>query len=189
MTLDSHERRKYYRIDDDVLLHYSVLEQSESAARQAEHVELSAESVLAELDYELNQAINLVWRDQPEVGRALGLLNRKISIMGSLAGATGEEDDPRSYTPTRVSLSGSGLAFEASEAIPEGTALLIRIRLLPSQASLQLPGCIVGVPERVNGQGEARYWTRIRFDGNADAQEALIRHVVQKQGAQLAGQL
>ncbi len=186
MTLDSHERRKYYRIDDDVLLHYNVLEQSESGATQAEHVELSAESVLAELDQELNHAINLVWRDLPEVGRALGLLNRKIAIMGALAGATGAEEDPQSYTPTRVNLSGSGLAFEALEAIPEGTALLIRIRLLPSQSSLRLTGCVVGDPERVAGTDTARYWTRIRFDGNADAQEELIRHVVQKQGALLS---
>lgn len=180
-----HERRKYYRINDEVLLHYTLPDQAADSAVQGTEVELSAGAILAELDSELNKTINLVWRDHPEAGRALGLLNRKISVLGSLLGATGAGEGPLSYTRTRVNLSGSGLAFEAMQAIPAGTPLRLQIGLLPSQTTLQLTGSVVAEPERIPGN-EERYWIRVNFDDSPDAQEDLIRHVVQKHGALLS---
>lgn len=185
MTSKDHERRKYYRINDSVLLRYSMLDQRPGGDSADVQVELASGAILAGIDRELNQAINLVWRDHPEIGRALGLLNRKISVLGSLTGGA-DQDDARSYSRTRVNLSGSGMAFEAQEKLSPGTRLRLSIGLLPSQTTLLLTGAVVSEPELVTGTDPETYWTRVGFDEDVDAQEDLIRHVVQKQGMLLA---
>ncbi|HBM83214.1 MAG TPA: hypothetical protein DD459_06035 [Halieaceae bacterium] len=184
MTTPSIERRKYYRINDEILLHYRVEAGSEDEDSRGVGVELAAGAILAEIDRELNQTINRVWSADPDVARALGLLNRKISVLGSLAGETESGTGPVSYQHMQVSLSGTGIAFEARELLPENTAVTIEIRLLPSHAPLRLLGKVVATPEPVaEGQG---YWTRVEFREDTDQQEELIRHVVQKQGMLLA---
>ena len=46
--------------------------------------------------------------------QALGLLNRKLTVLGSmLPGHSATDTSP--YVPTAVSLSGSGIAFDSSE--------------------------------------------------------------------------
>ncbi|MEQ9462674.1 MAG: PilZ domain-containing protein [Haliea sp.] len=184
MTTPRSERRKYYRINDDVLLHYRVDVSSDDDASPGVQLEVATGAILAEIDRELNHTINRIWARDPDVGRALGLLNRKISVLGSLTAPTESGAESVSYQRTTVNLSGSGIAFEATERLPEGTAVIIEIGLLPSQSSLRLQGRVVASPEAVtNGSG---YWTRVEFDEDLDQQEELIRHVVQKQGMLLA---
>ena len=184
MTPSSSERRKYYRINDDVLLHYHAETNSDEDTSRGVQLEVATGAILAEIDRELNHTINRVWTHDPDVGRALGLLNRKISVLGSLAASAEGGPGPVSYQCTTVSLSGSGIAFEAREALAAGTVVIIEIGLLPSQSSLRLQGRVVASPETVaSGSG---YWTRVEFDEDLDQQEELIRHVVQKQGMLLA---
>lgn len=184
MTPPSSERRKYYRINDDVLLHYRVDTSSDEDASRGVQLEVATGAILAEIDRELNHTINRVWTNDPDVGRALGLLNRKISVLGSLNTSSGNSPGPISYQRTTVSLSGSGIAFEASEPLPQGSVIVLEIGLLPSQSTLHLRGRVVALPEPLaSGNG---YWTRVEFDEDLDQQEELIRHVVQKQGMLLA---
>ena len=74
------ERRKYYRIDDVVLLRYEVL--GEGATVRAAAAEDSGEA-LATIDRQLNPLINAVWREHPPVAEALGLINRKLSLIAA----------------------------------------------------------------------------------------------------------
>jgi len=184
MLRTGHERRKYYRINDEVLLHYTTETPTQAGASEGVNVELAVGSILAEIDLELNHTISRVWAADPDIGRALGLLNRKISVLGSLAD-TAEGEGPTSYQRTQVSLSGSGIAFEATESLPVDTKLVIDIGLLPSHAKLRLNGHVVASPEPLVDH-PGHYWTRVEFDDEANQQEELIRHVVQKQGMLLA---
>lgn len=181
------ERRKYYRINDVVMLRYEVLSESSTGAGQnmdgESGLEVSTGTLLAEIDRELNQSINTVWQDYPAVAQALGLLNRKISIVAAAAIAY-EEGDVQSYDDTMVNLSGCGIAFEAREALTEGTRLRLSVVLRPSQVTLSIAGTVVGCEDRLNST-TMPYWVRINFDDDAMAQEQLIQHVVQKQGALL----
>jgi hypothetical protein len=141
-------------------------------------------ALLAEIDRELNQAINTVWREDPSTARALGLLNRKISVVAAAA-LQYEEGDAHSYDSAMVNLSGCGIAFEAREAIAAGTRLRLSVILRPSQVTLSIAGTVVGCEERLDSAAMP-FWVRVGFDEDLQAQEQLIQHVVQKQGALLS---
>ena len=181
------ERRKYYRINDVVMLRYEILDSSPAVTELTSGesgLEVSTGTLLAEIDRELNQAINTVWQDSPVIAQALGLLNRKVSIVAAQAIAY-EESDVQSYDDTMVNLSGCGIAFESRSEIAPETRLRLSVILRPSQVMLSIAGTVVGCEERLSSSNMP-FWVRVQFDDDAMAQEQLIQHVVQKQGALLS---
>jgi hypothetical protein len=183
----SAERREYYRINDVVLLRYEFIPESpddEPTGGETGGLEISTGRLLAEIDRELNQTINTVWRENPSVAQALGLLNRKVSIVAAQAFEYAEAG-VQSYDDTMVNMSGSGIAFESRDAITEGARLRLSIILSPSQVNLSIAGTVVACEERLTSSSMP-YWVRVTFDDDLQAQEQLIQHVVQKQGALLS---
>lgn len=181
------ERRKYYRINDVVMLRYEVLDDDsgvKSTARGESGLEVSTGTLLSEIDRELNQTINTVWHDSPAIAQALGLLNRKISVIAAQT-LEYEQSDVQSYDDTMVSLSGCGIAFEAREALSNGDRLRLSVILKPSQITLSIAGTVIGCEERLSSSAMP-FWVRVDFDDDLLAQEQLIQHVVQKQGALLS---
>lgn len=182
------ERRKYYRINDVVLLRYEIVDEEPAGTGTGEggtgSLEISTGTLLAEIDRELNTSINNVWREQPVVAQALGLLNRKISVLAAQA-LDYEEADAQSYDDAMVSLSGSGIAFEAREALAVDTRLRLSIILRPSQVTLSIIGTVVSCEDHLTSS-TMPHWVRVDFDEDLQAQEQLIQHVVQKQGALLS---
>lgn len=181
------ERRKYYRINDVVLLHYERFsEPLESGTNGGGSgiLEVNTGSLLAEIDRELNNSINTIWRENPLLAQALGLLNRKVSVLAAQALGY-EEPDTHSYDDAMVNLSGCGIAFEARQAIDIGERLRLSVILRPSQVTLSIAGTVVGCEERLTSSSMP-FWIRVDFDEDPMAQEQLIQHVVQKQGALLS---
>lgn len=181
------ERRKYYRINDVVLLRYEVIPEPPAGQEPPEEtggLEISTGSLLAELDRELNKSINAVWRDNPMVAQALGLLNRKISVIAAQS-LEYEEASVHSYDSSMVNLSGCGIAFEGRQELPPGTRLQLSIILKPSQVTLSIAGTVVSSEQRLDSVSMP-FWIRVDFDDDLLAQEQLIQHVVQKQGALLS---
>jgi hypothetical protein len=181
------ERRKYYRINDVVQLRYERVPEDAGETEilgAAGSLEVSTATLLAEIDREINQTVNAIWTDHPAVAQALGLLNRKISVLAAQA-LEGGDSEAQSYDDRMVSLSGCGIAFEAASPIAPGTRLLLSVILRPSQITLSITGKVVGCDERDNSK-EFPYWVRVDFDDNVHAQEQIIQHVVQKQGALLS---
>lgn len=185
--LNAEERRKYYRINDVVLLRYEVIPEPPEGQQPPEEtggLEISTGSLLLELDRELNKSINAVWRESPMVAQALGLLNRKISVIAAQA-LEYEEAGVHSYDNSMVNLSGCGIAFEGRQTLKPGTRLQLSIILKPSQVTLSIAGSVVSSEERLSSSSMP-YWIRVDFDDDLQAQEQLIQHVVQKQGALLS---
>jgi len=182
------ERRKYYRINDVVMLRYEVVSSGhgtdQASDQEASPLEINTATLLSEIDRELNKSINSVWRDHPAVAQALGLLNRKISVLAAQA-LDYEENDAHSYDSAMVSLSGCGIAFEARQSLDPGTRLRLSVILKPSQIALSVYGTVVASEERLVS-ASMPYWVRVDFDEDLQAQEQIIQHVVQKQGALLS---
>ena len=181
------ERRKYYRINDVVLLRYERFSEPPDSAASlggSGKLEVNTGSLLAEIDRELNNSINAIWRENPLIAQALGLLNRKVSVLAAQALGY-EEPDAHSYDDAMVNLSGCGIAFEARQAIPMGERLRLSVILRPSQVTLSIAGTVVGCEERLSSSAMP-FWIRVDFDEDPMAQEQLIQHVVQKQGALLS---
>lgn len=179
------ERRSFFRINELVGLSYSTLQEGEDfEAASCGELGLPLTEVLAEIDQEFNQVSNTLWHESPAIAQALGLLNRKMSIIA--AHALQDEQQPgESYEELMVSLSGCGMAFHCKEAIPAKTRLRIRTVLKPSNICLNFTANVVACDKLPEGSAEP-YWMRIAIDsGNSAAQEQLIQHIVQKQCAQI----
>lgn len=177
------ERRKYYRIDDVVLLRFDVLEEGLPGPRGG-GVQSGTEELLAQLDSKLNRAVNAVWPEHPMVAEALGLLNRKLTIIAATLEHNGRDD--QSYADTRVNLSGCGLAFEVEEGLDIGTRLHLSIILQPSQITVPIAGTVVDCLQ-LPGSSRAPCQIRVDFDEDIQAQEQIIQHVVQKHAALRSG--
>lgn len=183
------EKRSYYRINDSVGLKYSRLESSEDNAvfaASAAATPLTAE--LTAIDRELNQLTNSLWSESPLLAQALGLLNRKLTLFGAHALPQEHLTPMNQYREMLVSISGSGMGFNAGEQFEPGVRLGLMLALKPSNIGLSLTG-VVTACEPLRESADQGYWVRVNFEpGNEAAQEQLIQHIVQRQCAQTSGQ-
>lgn len=179
------EKRNFFRINDIIGLSYTTLEDDE-VFLPGGSVDMGTplSDQLAGIDLEFNRVANTLWHENPTVARALGLLNRKISILD--ARSPQQKDQPVNfYEEMTVNISGCGMAFHCAKPLPVETRLKVSVVLKPSNIQLHFTGEIVGC-EKVSASSTLPYWMRIRIDDdNPVAQEQLIQHIVQKQFAQI----
>lgn len=179
------ERRNYFRINDTVGLTYSTREGGEELIPAASgDTAVPIMDLLAEIDQNFNQVTNVLWHEKPAIAQALGLLNRKISIIAAQCLQPNSEAVD-SYDDQMVNISGCGIAFHCSERLPTDTLLDITTLLKPSNIKLQFTGKVIACEELPEGSSQP-FWMRVSLDhDNAGAQEQLIQHIVQKQCSQI----
>ena len=119
------ERRRYFRIDDSVLIKYRVVAAQDLDRVRAEitaHV-LRADNLrvaFQSLDMRLTKLGPALRRQSRAIADAIDLLNRKLSLLtGVLALECAPEADRnhREHQPTTINLSGGGLAVSATDAL------------------------------------------------------------------------
>ncbi|MEZ5529459.1 MAG: PilZ domain-containing protein [Porticoccaceae bacterium] len=171
------ERRRYYRIDDLVGLSYRQMDEARPSVTVGDHSQLPVDMLLTELDRELNQAINLCWQQNPLQASALGLLNKKLSLIASQIPDLTSNESPGDET--QVNISGCGMAFDSPSAVVAEDRLLLCVTLRPSNTQLKLQARVVDCTT----DGQNRHETfriRVEFENCEAAQEMLIQHIVQK---------
>lgn len=184
----SDEQRRYYRINDVVMLRYRVIESGRPHGGDTDHIAteagVSSGALLEEIDRELSQSLNAVWQESAAVAQALGLLNRKLSVIAAEA-LEYEETGAHSYEDAMVNISGCGMAFGVKVLLEKDTRLQLHLILRPSQTTLAIRGTVIGCDKRLSS-AKTPYWARINFDKDQQTQEQLIQHVVKKQRTQLS---
>lgn len=181
------ERRDYFRINDIIGLSYTELtgEEEEKYPDQSGDMGFPLANLLSEVDASFNNVANTVWKEEPTVAQALGLLNRKISLLAAhVMQADGSLAD--SYEDIIVSLSGCGMGFHSNEPLTESGRLRMNVILKPSHVEVSFTATVVSC-EALPPEKKHAYWVRISIDeGNDAAQEQIIQHVVQKQYSSIA---
>lgn len=185
MTARTEERRSYFRIVDTVGVRYSVLGETEDQPVECPgEIELSLPSMLAEIDRDFNRAANSLWAEDAVAAHAIGLLNRKISL---LAGhfLSGLEEYNQAYEGMTASISGCGMAFHCNEPLAVETRLRVWVALRPSRVGLTFTARVVSC-ERMSEIPARNYLLRISIDEDCiAAREQLVQHVVQRQSGLL----
>lgn len=179
------ERRSYFRINELIGLTYSTLDShAEHEPESFDELGMPLTDLLAELDIKFNKAANILWQENPTVAEALGVLNKKISMIAA-HGLQTTDHAIDSYEDLMVNISGCGIAFYSNEHISPGTRLKVSVVLKPSNVPLKLTAMVVACEEQPAGT-PSPYWVRIHFEGGETAaHEQLIQHVVQKQFAHI----
>lgn len=183
------ERRRFFRLDDEVTLEFRPLSAEEF--EQWQDGQQLQRSELLQLEQELGLLLHQIRASHPQLGQVLELFNRKMNLLHNTSRATEKDtgSPPVSTAETRmqVNLSACGIAFYTDEPLQAERYMLLNMQLKPSNASLSLAGDIVAVEEVNHARG--RYQVRVNFDGLKETeQEMLIQHLFQLQSRTLRQQ-
>lgn len=193
------ERRRFYRIDDSVILNYQAfpdyqVDEAISRLKMLGTQHRKLQSSLSNLEERLVYLFNEIAEPLPEIAEALRLINRKVNLLGSMQQNAGEfsikGDSSSTYAPTHeVNLSGSGLAFHSPTKFSIGETMEIEFVLFPSYYSVKAIGRVVNSREEPADEVESRYQIAVDFVFlKEDDREQIINHVLTKQGRDLKAQ-
>jgi len=174
-TLDTEDRREYYRIEDRVAL--EILSEPPGAADRGRQALFEVLGELHQLDFEAQHLLRQIAENDRPLANYLKVQNRRIELLGQamardLLGELGEQ---------AVVLSEGGISFDCDHALPQGQRLRLKLVLLPQGLGLLLAARVV----RCAAQAQGGYEIGTEFEALTDAQRQLLaRHILQKQAQQ-----
>jgi hypothetical protein len=176
------ERRESFRIEDIVLLDYTVV-----PAPSAEGLPLAPPpdtfSLLSSFNETHQQARVLarqVEHESKSMLRYFELIERKLDI---LAEALLMREMNAAGAPQRVDIGADGMAFTSEQPLHSGCFLELKIALLSSRLGLRTRGQVVRVEPAAQGAGHA---VGVRFHHPRESdRELLVQHVLRRQAALL----
>ncbi|MFT5591786.1 MAG: hypothetical protein ACI8SR_000141 [Oceanicoccus sp.] len=179
------ERRRFFRVDDEVAISFHALNEEyggEDNAGTTDIIDMQQEFHVS-LEVQIRQAMVDVRAQYPKLAPLLDLMNQKINLLHA---SDAQTDD----TPVlrKANLSACGVAFTWHESLAINKQLMASIYLQPNHELVRSTAHVAAVdanPDYPETSGEP-YIIRLDFDDMHNAyQEVLIQHVVQRQGRQL----
>jgi c-di-GMP-binding flagellar brake protein YcgR len=173
------ERRRFFRIDDEVALSYRLASEEEAIADEKLQVTTDATLSLATELEKMNELSRIHFRhvekESPEVARYFTFIESKITLLAQHLMKSTDELFKKTTQP--VNISGSGILFTVDEALRAGDFIEIKFILRPSLASIKAFSRVVSC----HSEGEL-YRVAVEFNRLSDEdRDILIRHVVKKQ--------
>lgn len=182
---DSQERRRFFRLDDQVVLDFKPLSAEQYKTWQKQNKVGKKNRDL--LDKEIGNLMHRVKSQNPDLGRLLELFNQKINQISSQAANSAGIDMPHISDPeglTRINLSACGMSFQSDKPYKRGEFILLSMILKPSNTPVSLAGQVVAVD--MVEHSKKPYKVRLNFPDIQEAeQELLIQHLFQLQSKQL----
>lgn len=186
-SLTEDERRRFFRIDDEIAVHFTPL----SDEYGGEDVEYETMDVNQEyhmsLEVQIRQAMVAARASSPKIAQVLDLLNQKINLLR--ASEHLENSEP---VLKKANISACGVSFAWSDAMEVGQQIMLNLYLQPRHELIRTPAHIAGVEENPDEETRQQepYILRIDFDDiHHSLQEVLIQHVVQRQAYHLRKKL
>ena len=188
MNSTNSERRRHFRVQDQILIDYETITDAEvrGAAKHMSLVdpaELSATTSLRRLEADLQAALGSLSNRHGGLIRCLDLLNSKVNIIASQLQLTGKQDlDILNRDVCDCSLSSSGVAFTCREQIPLDTRLRLRMVILPDYFHVTALGEVVRVTPIREPENEFTHVIGVSFMHILDRyREALARRSLQRE--------
>lgn len=187
MTRDK-ERRRFFRIDDQVNLYYKKVD--EKKVTPASHISdnvlgnCSLSAALELISQESRVMMHRLERTEPDVADYLKLIESKIDLISQavmMQGTDFKEKDTRN-----ANLSASGLAFESEEALAVGDYLEIKMLLVSCMAVIVTYGKVIYCKPKNNPDSRFSHVVGVDYVNMKEQdRELLIRHVVKRQLQQI----
>ncbi len=181
------ERRRFFRIDEEVMLAMQPIPPDQVDARlddfwKNEH----AYSIRNNYNFEIEQHIGdrqKIEKRMPELARYLRVLEKQIDqITEKLI----IDDADKLLSRQHTNISAQGIAFCSDQSILPESLVELNLKLLPSGLRLVIIARVVKV-EKETGQGEDGHRLSLDFEYMHEAdREILIKHIHGKQMASLS---
>jgi c-di-GMP-binding flagellar brake protein YcgR len=173
------DRRRYFRISDNIGLAYQVMADHQitgTGAVRGEPVRIS--ELLAEHDLAIAHLLQELRPQDPRVAELGARLNEKINCIVKQMELASRRGDQEAQKIVEVNISACGLGFQTVEAIPVGARVQLDMVLLPDNKPLLLQAVVIACEPQAGG-----HYVRMDYvDLSAGDQELLIQHVVKRQG-------
>lgn len=186
-TVKSEERRRFFRIDDDIALYYKLIEATELKAASHVSQNVLEGCSLSTAWHILTQEAKII---QPrietkdlEYAEYFKILNAKLDL---IAQAFIMKDVDENEQKTRnVNLSASGLAFDNHEALPLGQHLKVTLILGAVVASIALQATVVYCRKNEDAN-KPPYLIGLDYENIQEQdRELLIQYIMQRQKQQI----
>ena len=182
------ERRKNFRVQDQVLLDYQVVSDAEMRGALkhialVDSAELTSTTTLRRLETELQTMLSVLQKKDKELARCLDLLNNKINSLTTLIPeATRIDPALMQREVCDCSLSSSGIAFTCRESLPEGANIRLRMVILPNYHHIITYGEVIRVTEMDESVGGFSHVIGVKFVHILDRyREVLARRAMQRE--------
>lgn len=173
------ERRRYFRIDDQIRLRYQLVTAEQMAVPAAESFQVNdLRSSLARFDTQINHLLSELRIKEPLVGELLVLLNQKYAVVAEQVIADKVALTGETHPLVEVNISACGMAFTTAEPAEQGSFVHLDMILLPTNQQVSTYAAVVVCEKQASGA----YLWRLDFRQLKNAeQEVLIQHLVKRQ--------
>ncbi len=193
------ERRRFYRIDDSVILNYMPFPEEEiddtiSRMEMLDSQHKLLQNSLGSIELRLDFLLQEIAEPLPEIAEALKIINRKLCILSQIEGPTTESvlglnAESMDTEIHEVNLSGSGLAFSSPTSFSHGETMDLEFALLPEYYNVRAIGKVVDCRENHETESEIKYQVAVDFIYLREAdREFIVAHILKKQGEELKSQ-
>ncbi|OUR69991.1 hypothetical protein A9Q73_01070 [Bermanella sp. 47_1433_sub80_T6] len=185
--MSDQERRRYFRINDEVAMSFSLIEGEVTADLLTNDTLALNQEFHISLEVQIRQAMLELRAKDPKLAVILDLLNQKMNLL-----RTGEHLFESSPLLKPANISACGISFTWHEKLAINQLVMLSLYLQPKHDLVRTQAHVAAVninPDSLSNQAEP-YIIHLDFDSIHDAyQELLIQHIVQRQGYQLRKKL
>lgn len=176
----TNERRNFFRIEDEVLIHYQPVEESAVYNRQipAQFCDDENYSLMNELqtvEYTANKFLAGLQDENPELVGYLKTLNKKIHLIASHI--VSKHEQVQTQEKHIITFSEGGLAFHSKTAVPHDSFMAMQITLLPSHQTMVLFGKVINCSLIDNEYSVALSFMQV----TDEERQIMAKHIMQKQ--------
>jgi hypothetical protein len=180
-------RRKFCRIDDEVILSFRLLRDGESAEEVApDRPEGSSDTFTLLSQVALHREhvrglLRALRSESPRILRCISAIEERLELLESWVLLT--RFSPCSDQPQTVRLSAGGMSFRTGSHLPADSVLLLEITLLPSLTGILSRGRVLRSVRQLGGDGRLPYLTAIEFiDMKESTRDLITRHILAQEG-------
>ena len=183
----SGERRRYYRIDDEVALACEPLKESQTDQRLKDFWDNEhAFSLRNNYNFQIEQHIadfHKIENKMPELGRYLAVLQKQIDRLSEKLNV---DEFEQSLHHHKVNLSAQGISFVTDQQFDTESMLEVNLKLLPSGLHLVIMARVITV-EKAEDFETGTYRVSLDFEHLHEAdREILIKHIHARQRESLS---
>ena len=190
MSEDRHDRREFYRIDDQVILRYKLLSAEEESERHDafenyQPLWTTLHDSLRQIEREQSFLMDQIEENHPDLADYLQNLDQKIELIMRLVASQQDQGDVS--LAEEISMSASGLGFFAKEPLPMGSPIELRFTLFADHLTILCYGTVV---RSLAVEGNDLIDIGITFSEIKEVdREVLISHILKRQAVQLQERL
>jgi|TARA_Y100000310_G_C20585340_1_gene765104 hypothetical protein len=185
------ERRRYFRIEDTVIVHYEVLTAEEAAQKESElkQINLRIPDRLRDTEKELQLLIDKLRIQNPQFANAIELLNVKFNVLKQSQPERFVRKHGVEESVKEVSISACGIAFDTHTRLQVDRMVYLDITLLPSDIHILTLAKVVACDPATDKRAQDPWSLRLDFYHlPMEDEELLVQHIVKRQGRLISAQ-